>query len=458
MKRFLCLALLVPALSVAGEVYTLSLDAAVDLALVRNESVLAARAKLSEKQADRNVALAAFLPTVDLSGTYTRLGTVQSFDLIAPRDTMLPLGVYDIQTGQLIGYSDEIPVTIGADTVKIPMGQQDNYDLRGTVKQTLFTGGKLLNAYNISRYSLAIENQNYRKTVQSVKFNAHQAFYQMLTAREGVRLITESYNQMERHVKQVEQLYNEGIISKLDLLRARVGLANLKTQLIRAENGFSLSQAGLKIAIGLASDDSVIVTGELGYEPDTIAVERAIDSALVTRPEILIVQNTLRITQGALHIEAANFSPNLFAAFNYDYKKPVTLSQNEWGTDWNVTVGFALPVFAGFSRVSKIAGRQAQVKQVRFNFEQLKKGIAIEITGAYLNLKQEEEILKSQEGNRVQADEAMRIADEQYTNGVISNLEYMDTQVAQLTAQTEYLSSVSRYLIARAKMVQLIGE
>jgi outer membrane protein TolC len=458
MKRLLWVFLLGPVLVLAGETYNLNLPAAVKLALEKNESVLAAAAKLTEKKADRSAALSAFLPTVDLTGTYTRLGKVQEFDMIAPHDTLLPLGVYDIQTGQPIGYTDKIPVAIGADTVKIPMGQADNYDLRGTVKQTLFTGGKFLHAYNISRYTMEIENQNYRKTVQSVKFNVTQAFYQILTARDGVQLIRESFGQMERHVNQVEQLYKNGYISKLDLLRARVGLANLKTQLIRAENGYSFSRAGLKLAIGLQPDDSVAVAGELAYEPYTIAIEGAVDSALKIRPEILILQNTIGVTKGALHIEEANFSPNLFAAFNYDYKKPVTLSQNEWGTDWNVTVGFQLPIFSGFSRINKIVGRKAQVKQVQYGFEQLKKGIELEIEGAYLNLKQEEAILKSQEENRAQADEAMRIAEEQYKNGVISNLEYMDTQVTQLGAKTEYLSALSRYLIARAKLVQALGQ
>ena len=164
------------------------------------------------------------------------------------------------------------------------------------------------------------------------------------------------------------------------------------------------------------------------------------------------------LTNKAINIEKAGFAPNVFAALNYDYKKPVSFSNNNWGTDWNVTVGFTLPIFTGFSRFKKIAERKAQAKQVKYSFEQLEQGIKLEVKSAYINLTQEEEILKYQDENIKQAEEALRLADERYKNGFITNLEYMDTQLALLQARTEYISSLSNYLIARAKLDVAMGE
>ena len=123
-----------------------------------------------------------------------------------------------------------------------------------------------------------------------------------------------------------------------------------------------------------------------------------------------------------------------------------------------MTVGFTLPVFTGGSRLSKVSERRAQVKQTEFNRQQLEDGIKLEIKSGYMNLKQEEEILKFQDENRAQAEEAAKLAEERYKNGLITNLEYMDTQVSLLQAKTEHLFSLSRYLIARARLIQLIGE
>lgn len=456
-NRILCIALLAPLALLTADTLTVTLDDAVGLALERNEAVLSARAKVKERQADKGIAFSSFLPSVDLQGTYTRLGRVSEFNLMAPHDTFASVPVYD-ENDQVIGHTDPFVHAVGVDTMSLALSQADNYLLRATVKQTIFTGGKLLNAYNITRLNYGIGTEQLVKAVDSVTYSVTQSFYNCLTAAEGVKLIRESYAQLERHVGQVQSLYDNGIITKLDLLRAKVGLANLKTQLIRAENSYQLSCDGLKIAIGLKPEDEVETTGSLEYAGYDVPLDSVLKLSAARRPELRMMRDAVSITRKALSIEWAGFSPNVFAAFNYDYKNPVSMGASRWGTDWNVTVGFTMPIFTGFSRAHKIDQRKAQLKQTQYNLQLVEKALEIEVKVAYLNLKQEEEILQFQDDNRRTAEEAFRIADEQYKSGLITNLEYMDTQVALLGAKTEYLSSLSRYLIARAKIAQLTGE
>src|SRR5512137_414176 len=129
MKKIPCFLLLVPILVFAAESYTLTLDEAVGLALERNEAVLAAQAKLWERGPDKGVAFSAFLPSVDLQGTYTRLGRVSAFTMLAAHDTIAPLPVYDTN-GNLIGFTQPFLQTIGADSFSLPLSQRDNYVLR----------------------------------------------------------------------------------------------------------------------------------------------------------------------------------------------------------------------------------------------------------------------------------------------------------------------------------------
>ena len=51
--------------------------------------------------------------------------------------------------------------------------------------------------------------------------------------------------------------------SKFDLLRSEVQVANLKPQLIRARNGLSVAELGLKTLLGLDLEQAVEVRGEL---------------------------------------------------------------------------------------------------------------------------------------------------------------------------------------------------
>lgn len=458
MRKITLLVLLLPVAFLVGDTLSITLSEAIEIALEKNETILSAEAKLSEKKAGIGVARSAFLPSVDIQGIYTRLGKIQSFEMEIPRYAMLPLQVYDAQTGDTIGYTDSVPMVVGADTMALKMGKRNNYVLRTTVKQTLFTGGKVLNGYKIAMLGYEIEEQNYKKITNDIKFKVTEIFYKTLAVQEAVNLIKESYSQMERHVGQVETLYKNGYVSKLDLLRAKVGLSNLRTQMIRTENGHKLAKDRLKMLLALDLDDEISFEEELEYVPYEITLEQATEIALEKRPEIHILKKTVDLTNKAINIEKAGFAPNVFAALNYDYKKPISFSDNNWGTDWNVTVGFTLPIFTGFSRLKKIAERKAQAKQVEYGLEQLEQGIKLEVRSAYINLTQEEEILKYQDENIKQAEEALRLADERYRNGFITNLEYMDTQLALLQARTEYISSLSNYLIAGAKLDAAMGE
>ena len=457
MRKLIFFILFIPVSYLTGDSLDLTLDDAIEIALEANETVLSAKEKVTEKRAGIGIARSNFLPTVDLQGTYTRLGKIQSFEMEIPQYAMLPLQVYDAQTGDTIGYTDSVPMVVGADTMALEMGKRDNYILRTTVKQTLFTGGKVLNGYKIAKLSYEIEEQNYKKTTNDIRFKVTEIFYKTLAVQEAVNLIKESYSQMERHVGQVETLYKNGYVSKLDLLRVKVGLSNLRTQMIRTENGCELAKDGLKMLLSLDLEDEIILEEQLRYETYEIMLEEATETALEQRPEIRGLNKTVEITNRALSIEKAGFAPNVFAALNYDYKKPVGFSDNNWGTDWNVTVGFAMPIFTGFSRVRKIGERQAQAKQVKYGLEQLEEGIRLEVKSAYLNLKQEEEILKYQDENIKQAEEALAIAEERYKSGLVTNLEVMDTQLALTKAKTNQLQALSNYLIAKASLEKAIG-
>ena len=72
--------------------------------------------------------------------------------------------------------------------------------------------------------------------------------------------------------------------------------------------------------------------------------------------------------------------------------------------------------------------------------------------------KGEEETIVSQRENLGQAEEAMQIAETRYVSGMITNLEFMDTQLALTQAKTAYLQALANYQIAKAKFVKAIGK
>lgn len=439
-----------------GDTLFLSLDLAVDLALRNNKAIVIAQEKVKTQSAGKGIARASFLPQINLSGTYTRLSASQGFPMSIPTYGKYPFPVYG-PTGNIIGFTESIPIITGAIVDTLEMVKRDNYNIGASVTQTLFTWGKLVNAYKIADLTLDIEKESYQKAIEDLKLQVTESFYQALLADKGVQLMNESYQQMQGHIKQIEKMYQSGIVGQLDLLRAKVSLANMRSQLIRLQNARIIAYSALVMTLGISDTQPIKLPGDFVFEPYEIKLDEAIDIALLERTDIVNMKRTVEIAHKGLAIQKTASLPTVFSAFNYNYSKPFSFTDQGWGKDWNVTLGASMPFFTGGANMSKVKQSQAQLKQAKVGLSLLEDVIRLEVKSAYFNFEQEKEILSYQAENVQTAEKALELAEEKYNNGLITNLEYIDTQLALTQAKFEQLSSIANCIIAKAKLLNAMG-
>ncbi|PIP13074.1 MAG: hypothetical protein COX49_03055 [bacterium (Candidatus Stahlbacteria) CG23_combo_of_CG06-09_8_20_14_all_40_9] len=434
----------------------LTLEDAQKISMEQNQTILIAKERLIEKQAGIGTARAGFLPSISFQGSYTRLGKIPAFSMAIPQYTLTPLGVYDI-LGNPIGYTDPVMIMTGVDSMELEMGKSENYLFRGSLQQPLFTWGTLLNSYRIASISLEIERENYNKTENEVRLQVTQSFLGTVLVQQTLDLMEESYAQMQRHLEQVEKLYENGMAERLDFLRARVELSNIHTQVVRVRGQMDIATSALKSLLALPQDVELILEEGLEYEPYEIGLEEAMKIAVEKRPEIIAMRLTKEMTEKALSIERARNKPKLALVYNYDYKKPLRMMENEWGTDWNITLALSMPIFQGGSYISKVKQKKAQLKQMEYGLSQFEDAVRLDVKSCWLAVQQEKEILAYQEENVSRAEEALKLAEEKYRNGMITNLEYMDIQLVLTRAKLEWVSSIANYNIAMEKLIVAMG-
>jgi outer membrane protein TolC len=445
-------------LQVETDTLHLTLSDALTLALQNNKALKISREKIKIREAEKSISRASFFPQINLSGSYTRLSKTQGIPMTTPIYGKIPFPVYDF-LGNIIGFTESIPTIIGARSETLEMSRRDNYLLRANFTQTLFSWGKLLNAYKITDRSLAIEKETYRQAEANLTLQVTQAFYQTILAQEGVRLVEESYRQLEKHLNQVNILYKNGLASELDLLQAQVQLTNLNTQLLRNRNNLDLAYCWLKNLLGVPEDLPIALKPELSdLPPVDITLDEALTVAIEKRPEIKILANTIEIMKKNNLIVKTAYLPNFFANFNYEYKRPYGFIEERWGNDYNITIGTSLPLSLGGSEFYKIKKAAHELRQVELTLAMQKELIKLEVKNAYLTLLNEKEILVYQQENVLKAEKALSLAAEKYGHGLISNLEYLTTQLQLLQAKFEALNAQINYLIAYQKLLNAMGK
>ncbi|MFO7675649.1 MAG: TolC family protein [bacterium] len=457
MRKFEVCVLLVLLAAAPAAADTLRLDAAaaVELALKNNHAVRTALARVEEAAAGKAATFGSLLPQLSASASYVRLGTVNRFTMVTPVYGQFPLRVYD-PLGNLIGFTDSIPMAIGADTLDLELGGADNFSLTGTAELVLFTWGKLFNAWRIAGLSLDMQQEGLRLARLQVRTRATEGFYNALLARKLADLMQQSYDQLERHIEQVRVLYENGLATGLDVKRASVGLTNLQVQLNSVRSGEALAEAALRNTIGVEPETPIALAGDLEREDWDIGYEAARDSALTRRPELEQLRQAMRMADLGVRIARTANLPSLFSQFNYGYKNPVGFSAG-WGTDWNLVVGAQMPLFTGGANLNKLKQARAKERQARIALAMVEDAVGLEVRALHSALEQERHNIELQSGNVQVAEEALQMAETGYQNGLVTNLEYLDTQLALTQSRVSHLSSLANHRIARARLLQAMG-
>ena len=433
MKLKIRFVLLIILCFLSGKIWALeiTLSESIEKALEYNEGILAAEDGLNQAKAGVMIARSGFLPKINAQASYTKLAELPTIEMEMP----------------------------GAGAMEFKMGVEENYLTRASLQQPLFTWGKILNGYQISKLNVDASKEDYRKNKNELIFNVTESFYGILVLEEFAKVTEDAYKQVERHIEVVEKRYNEGLASKFDLLRGKVQLANMEPQVIKVKDGLKIAKTGFKMLLGLPQDTPVELKGELKYDVGAIhelSLQKCVIEAQVNRPEIKSLSFRKQMARKALAIVRKANLPNLAFVANYDYKKPLYF-ENEWGTDWNVTVALQMPIFTGLGNFGKVRQASYQLSQAEHGLNLLKEVVEMEVRAIYLQLEEAEKLVESQKANIKQAEEAMRIVEERYKQGLATSLEVMDTRLALTNAKTNWLQALSDYLIAKAKLEKAIG-
>jgi outer membrane protein len=399
-----------------------TLDASIGYALKHSKAMLIQEQKLKDAKGQEISAFAGFIPSFAITGSRMTIETPES----------IPLG-----------------------GMNLIFMAKDTYSYGLTVQQNIFTSGKLLNAYGISKANMRATRAEYTKTQGDTIFETTRSFYALLLAQKMAGLIEDTYNQTEQRLNQVQAYYDNGIVSKLDLLRMKVQLANLKTQLTKTRDGLELAKDAFKMTTGMPAETKVELKGEFKFEEIAVNTDEAIRNAIENKPDLKMLEERENILRKSLAMTIEGNGPNIVAIYSNQRTNPY-LFQDIWGSNWNVVLQLQWPIgLAGYGRVKS---SKAQYEQIKYGLEQMKEATILEAKQVCMTLSQEKENIAIQNENTALAEEAMKIADERYKSGIISSLEYMDAQISLTQAKTNYFQAIANYATAKAQLQKITGK
>jgi len=443
---------------------TFSLEQAVTTAMHQNRDVQVARLALQEANKQVTEAWSQLYPSVDFSASYTRN--------VSPSVNFLPAIFFNPQAGP----DDFIKVQFGADNV---------WNSSINVEQALFSGAAFIGVGAAGRYK-SLQQEVVRGLTQNVVTQVRLAYYQLLLAQEQVRLTQNSVHRVQESLKETQAMNAAGLASDYDVLRLRVELANLEPNLRRSQNSVSQARRQLAIQLALPDSESVAVEGSLaemsldslganstanrgvleyaGFHGEGVEEARkAMGMAEDLRSDLRQLELTQSLRKTEMRLEQIAYLPKVTLFGSYIINAQNNGSPAFFGEPGlraysrYVGVRVTVPIFQGFRRDARIGEKRAALRQAETQTRLAEDRARAEVQTL---VEQADEALLRARGQKLAVGQAQRgfdIASAQYREGLSSQLEFTDAEVALRQSEFNYAQAVYDFLVARAQLDQATG-
>lgn len=428
-------------IQVQGEVLVLDWNKAWQLALEKNETIADARDEVTKANHQIGEAYAGALPTISMSGAF-----MHYFDI--------PMNVMTLPS--------EMNNNQGPLRLKIPSGTENTASLSIDVNQPIYVAGKVGMALEIAKRYERLSELGIKVSKENLHYSLTEIFYSALLADEYLRISQEALDQAERLSKQTRSLFDQGMVSEYDQIRANVAVANLKPRVIEAEAGKNLAYKGLKNLIGIDVDQDIIIKGDLhSSSVDLGDYKSNVEKAMNQRAEFRQLDLQAKLYEGQYRIEKRSWLwPSLFVGFRWE-----TLAQTE---DFKInkyqfidglsgTIALQIPLFDGWASSHRAEKAKIDLRKVRRQKKTLERGVKVQIYQALTDYRKTGEELRAAEETVKQAEKGSSIAEVRYQEGIGTQLEVLDAQLQLNNSKVNLLQARYNRLIAKAAYNRAIG-
>lgn len=401
----------------------LTLPQGINLAVRNNRLIKIAKHEEAISGADTLIAKSPLFPSINASLSQTFL---------------------TYQPGAVFGY------------MSVPTSEKDFHSLSLSVQHILYDFSGNASRYEASRAVLKTKELDTARIRNIVALDFSLIYFDMLETEKLTSVAEREVQRLESHLKDARHLHDSGVITKNDLLQAEVKLSDARQKALSLKNMRAIHASRLNNALArpIKTDVHIIDIQENQAAISYNGVERAWDIALKQRPEMVIVDETMRAFNLEEKTKESEYYPKLFVRGSYDF------TDNQYQVhegNWALTLGMGINIFSGGSTKAGMLKIENQKLQLLEQKAKLEDGIRLEVERYYLDMENARERIKVTKDAAGQADENLRINRVKYKEGVGTATDVLDAVSLLSVADTNYHRAVYDLKRAEASLLYALG-
>jgi outer membrane protein len=372
-----------------------------------------------------------FLPSVNLSGTYTLAAGGRKIDLPVG-DLLNPVYATLNQMTQ----SNSFPQIENESVTFLP---NNFYDIKVRTTVPILSSDLIHNRHLQDQNMEMKEAEVEAYRLELVK-DIRKAYYQYLMAIEAKSIYEAAHKLVEENVRVNQSLLEHGKGLPAQVMRAKSELENVNAQIQQAEANVQNARAYFNFLLNRAPDATV--TAEPMELPADLRQQLVDESRIAHRPELEQLEVAMRMNEEALKMDRQYWVPTVGAfvdlgsqGFNFEVSDNTAYVMGGISLD--------LPIWNGGRDQTAIALREQGGRELENKMAQAEKGIQLAIHTRRNTTLASYESWKSTLLQVDAAEAYFRVVDKGYAQGTFSLIEHLDAR--NQTTQARLLANIRKY-------------
>ncbi len=395
------LALLLPGMLYAQEVRKLSLPEALQLGVENSKNL-----KLSQNRIERAVAQLKIvkdekLPSASASFAYNH--------------AEIPTSTFDFG---------------GADPLRLP-NRSDAFIGTAAVKELVYGGGKFRLAEESTRLLTEVAKLDADKSAKDVSYAVIKTYYALYKIAQSQKVIAQNLEAIASQVKQAQRFFDQGIVTKNDVLRFQLQQANVTLSQMEAENNRKIINYNLDILLGLPEQTQVDINNPDETLKAAQNLQAYMDLALANRQELKSLDLQNQVAELNIKNVKANVLPTVGVGANLYYVNPsgrFIPPANQYIVPMTVGANISWNIAALWNNKNKISDARIQQKEVTLTKDLQLDQVKTEINKNFQDYQLALARIKILETSIQQASENDRLLESKYRNNVASAIDRIDAE------------------------------
>jgi len=395
-----CLALLLPGMLYAQNVKKLSLQEAIQLGIENSKNLRLSQNKIEQAMQQLEVVKDNALPTANISAIYNHA---------------------EIPTNQL---------NIGGEQINLPK-RADAYLGTASVQELLYGGGKLKYAKESTKLLAEVARLDADQNKEEVTYAVINTYFSLYKVGQSKKVIAQNLASIASQLKQSQRFFEQGIVTKNDVLRFQLQQANITLTDLEAEGNRKVVNYNMDILLGLPEDTEIEIADPTLNAMTVGPLSSYLDQGLSTRQELRALDLRNKVADVDIKTVKANTLPTVALGANAYYINPsgnFIPSNHQYIIPMTVGATISWNIGSLWTNKNKVTDARIQQKGIVIQKDIESDHVKTEINRNFQNYQVAINKIRILETSIEQASENDRLLESKYKNNVASAIDRIDAE------------------------------